>query len=144
MSIVVNGWSAVCSGSIFFFKQMTAYELRISDWSSDVCSSDLVWKLLGKLSNFGKSAQDIVSKVENGSKSTLLSQSNFFESLNLRYFGPVDGHDVDHLVTILQDLKNIKGPKILHCVTVKGKGFAPAEKGNAKIGRASCRERVCQ
>jgi 1-deoxy-D-xylulose-5-phosphate synthase len=66
----------------------------------------------------------------------LLSQSNFFESLNLRYFGPVDGHDVDHLVNILQDLKNIKGPKILHCVTVKGKGFAPAEKGNATTWHA--------
>ncbi|HEU5147204.1 MAG TPA: 1-deoxy-D-xylulose-5-phosphate synthase, partial [Chryseosolibacter sp.] len=55
---------------------------------------------------------------------------------NLRYFGPVDGHDVDHLVTILKDLKNIKGPKILHCVTVKGKGFAPAEKGNATTWHA--------
>lgn len=97
---------------------------------------DDVWNLLGKLSTFGKSAQEIVSKLENGIKSTLLSQSNFFESLNLRYFGPVDGHDVDHLVTILNDLKNIKGPKILHCVTVKGKGFAPAEKGNATTWHA--------
>jgi 1-deoxy-D-xylulose-5-phosphate synthase len=66
----------------------------------------------------------------------LLSQSNFFESLNLRYFGPVDGHDIDHLITVLSDLKNIKGPKILHCVTVKGKGYAPAEKGNATTWHA--------
>lgn len=115
----------------------------LKDYLTDITTSrtynkikDDVWKLLGKLSNFGKSAQDIVSKLENGIKSTLLSQSNFFESLNLRYFGPVDGHDVDHLVTILQDLKNIKGPKILHCVTVKGKGFAPAEKGNATTWHA--------
>lgn len=115
----------------------------LKDYLTDITTSrtynkikDDVWKLLGKLSNFGKSAQDIVSKVENGIKSTLLSQSNFFESLNLRYFGPVDGHDVDHLVTILKDLKNIKGPKILHCVTVKGKGFAPAEKGNATTWHA--------
>jgi len=115
----------------------------LKDYLTDITTSrtynkikDDVWKMLGKLSNFGKSAQEIVSKVENGIKSTLLSQSNFFESLNLRYFGPVDGHDVDHLVTILQDLKNIKGPKILHCVTVKGKGFAPAEKGNATTWHA--------
>ena len=115
----------------------------LKDYLTDITTSrtynkikDDVWKLLGKLSNFGKSAQEIVSKLENGIKSTLLSQSNFFESLNLRYFGPVDGHDVDHLVTILKDLKNIKGPKILHCVTVKGKGFAPAEKGNATTWHA--------
>ncbi|MEX2230770.1 MAG: 1-deoxy-D-xylulose-5-phosphate synthase [Cyclobacteriaceae bacterium] len=115
----------------------------LKDYLTDITTSrtynkikDDVWKLLGKLSNFGKSAQEIVSKLENGIKSTLLSQSNFFESLNLRYFGPIDGHDVDHLVTILQDLKNIKGPKILHCVTVKGKGFAPAEKGNATTWHA--------
>lgn len=115
----------------------------LKDYLTDITTSrtynkikDDVWKLLGKLSNFGKSAQEIVSKLESGIKSTLLSQSNFFESLNLRYFGPVDGHDVDHLVTILNDLKNIKGPKILHCVTVKGKGFAPAEKGNATTWHA--------
>src|SRR3990170_7090102 len=115
----------------------------LKDYLTDITTSrtynkikDDVWNLLGKLSNFGKSAQEIVSKIENGIKATLLSQSNFFESLNLRYFGPVDGHDVDHLVTILKDLKNIKGPKILHCVTVKGKGFAPAEKGNATTWHA--------
>src|SRR6478609_1627954 len=87
----------------------------LKDYLTDITTSrtynklkDDVWKLLGKLSMFGKSAQEIVSKVENGIKSTLLSQSNLFESLNLRYFGPVDGHDVDHLVAILQDLKNIR------------------------------------
>lgn len=115
----------------------------LKDYLTDITTSrtynklkDDVWKLLGKLSTFGKSAQEIVSKVETGIKSTVLSQSNFFESLNLRYFGPVDGHDVDHLVTILNDLKSIKGPKILHCVTVKGKGYGPAEKGNATTWHA--------
>ncbi|MFN7328191.1 MAG: 1-deoxy-D-xylulose-5-phosphate synthase, partial [Bacteroidota bacterium] len=68
--------------------------------------------------------------------SVLLSQSNLFESLNLRYFGPVDGHDVNHLVHVLNDLKSIKGPKLLHCVTVKGKGYGPAEKGNATTWHA--------
>jgi len=110
----------------------------LKDYLTDITTSntynrlkDDVWNLLGKLSKFGKNAQEIVSKIENGIKSTLLSQSNLFESLHLRYFGPVDGHDVDHLVAVLQDLKNIKGPKILHCVTVKGKGYGPAEQGNA-------------
>jgi 1-deoxy-D-xylulose-5-phosphate synthase len=115
----------------------------LKDYLTDITTSktynklkDEVWNMLGKLSAFGKSAQEIVSKVENGIKSTLLKESNLFESLNLRYFGPVDGHDVNHLVTIFNDLKNIKGPKILHCVTVKGKGFGPAEKGNATTWHA--------
>lgn len=115
----------------------------MKDYLTDITTSrtynklkDEVWNMLGKLSKFGKSAQEIVSKVENGIKSTLLKESNLFESLNLRYFGPVDGHDVNHLVTIFNDLKNIKGPKILHCVTVKGKGYGPAEKGNATTWHA--------
>lgn len=110
----------------------------LKDYLTDITTSntynrlkDDVWNMLGKLSTFGKSAQEIVSKIENGIKSTLLSQSNLFESLHLRYFGPVDGHDVDHLVAVLTDLKKIKGPKILHCITTKGKGYGPAEKGNA-------------
>jgi 1-deoxy-D-xylulose-5-phosphate synthase len=115
----------------------------LKDYLTDITTSkvynklkDEVWNMLGKLPNLGKNAQEIVSKVENGIKSTLLSQSNLFESLNLRYFGPVDGHDVDHLVHVLNDLKNIKGPKLLHCVTVKGKGYGPAEKGNATTWHA--------
>ncbi len=93
---------------------------------------DEVWNLLGKLSNFGISAQEIVSKAQNALKSTLLNQSNLFESLGLRYFGPIDGHDIDHLVHVLNDLKNIPGPKLLHCLTVKGKGYGPAEKDQTK------------
>ena len=115
----------------------------LKDYLTDITTSktynklkDDVWNMLGKLSNFGKSAQEIVSKIENGIKSTLLSQSNLFESLNLRYFGPVDGHDVNHLVSVFNDLKKIKGPKILHCVTVKGKGYGPSEKGNATTWHA--------
>ncbi|PRY36457.1 1-deoxy-D-xylulose-5-phosphate synthase [Spirosoma oryzae] len=91
-----------------------------------------VWNLLGKMSKFGKSAQEIVSKVESSIKSSLLDQSNLFESLNLRYFGPIDGHDIDHLTSVLDDLKKIPGPKLLHVLTVKGKGYAPAEKDQTK------------
>lgn len=89
-----------------------------------------VWDLLGKFSKFGPNAQAIVKKVENAIKSSMLEQSNYFESLNFRYFGPVDGHDVEHLVRIFDDLKDIPGPKIIHCITKKGKGFQPAEDGD--------------
>jgi 1-deoxy-D-xylulose-5-phosphate synthase len=88
---------------------------------------DDVWKLLGKFSTFGKSAQAIASKLENAVKSALLQQSNLFESLKFRYFGPVDGHDVNRLVQVMKDLKDIPGPKILHVLTVKGKGYKLAE-----------------
>ncbi|MGA0560483.1 1-deoxy-D-xylulose-5-phosphate synthase [Larkinella sp. VNQ87] len=93
---------------------------------------DEVWNLLGKMSNFGKSAQEIVSKLETGLKASLLKQSNLFESLHLRYFGPIDGHDIDHLVSVMNDLKDIPGPKLLHVLTVKGKGYGPAEKDQTK------------
>lgn len=91
---------------------------------------DEVWNLLGKVSKFGPNAQLIAQKIENGIKATLLKQSNLFESLNFRYFGPIDGHDVNHLVKVLNDLKEIPGPKILHCITEKGKGYKPAEDGD--------------
>lgn len=93
---------------------------------------DEVWNILGKISKFGPDAQGIASKIETAVKTALNKQSNLFESLNFRYFGPVDGHDVNHLVDILDDLKNIPGPKILHCVTVKGKGYGLAEKDQTK------------
>jgi 1-deoxy-D-xylulose-5-phosphate synthase len=93
---------------------------------------DEVWNLLGKMSTFGKSAQEIVSKVENALKVSVLKQSNLFESLGLRYFGPIDGNDIDHMADVLNDLKDIPGPKLLHCLTVKGKGYGPAEKDQTK------------
>jgi len=93
---------------------------------------DEVWKLLGVISKFGPNAQAIAQKVEGAVKSALLKQSNMFESLSFRYFGPIDGHDVKHMVKVLNDLKKIPGPKILHCLTVKGKGYELAEKDQTK------------
>lgn len=111
----------------------------LKDYLTDITTShtynkfrDDVWKVLGKISKFGPNAQEIVGNIENSFKSFLLKQSNLFESLNLRYFGPVDGHDVNHLVSVLKDLKDIPGPKILHCVTVKGKGYKLAEEDQTK------------
>ncbi len=109
----------------------------LKDYLTDITTSktynkvkDEVWHLLGRISKFGPNAQAIAQKVEAAVKSALLNQSNLFESLNFRYFGPVDGHDVEHLAQILEDIKHIPGPKLLHCVTVKGKGYAPAEAGS--------------
>lgn len=93
---------------------------------------DDVWNLLGKMDKLGKTAQDLVSQMQAGIKGSLLEQSNLFEALNLRYFGPIDGHDIDHLVSVLDDLKDISGPKLLHVLTVKGKGYGPAEKDQTK------------
>ena len=91
---------------------------------------DEVWKLLCKVSKFGPDAQTIASKVSHALKGTLLKQSNLFEAFNFRYFGPVDGHDVIGLAKILADLKDIPGPKIMHCVTRKGAGYKFSEEGN--------------
>lgn len=93
---------------------------------------DEIWTLLGKVSKFGPNAQAIVQKIESGIKSAMLKQSNLFESLNFRYFGPIDGHDVTHMAEVLNDLKNIPGPKILHILTTKGKGYDLAEKDQTK------------
>jgi 1-deoxy-D-xylulose-5-phosphate synthase len=86
-----------------------------------------IWNILGALSKLGPNAQKYAQQIEHGVKSMLLKQSNLFETLNFRYFGPIDGHDILHLTEILRDLKEIQGPKLLHVKTIKGKGFAQAE-----------------
>src|SRR6201986_1372440 len=88
--------------------------------------------ILAKLSAIGPDAFKFAKKFEKSVKGTLLKNSNLFESLKFRYFGPIDGHDVKHLVRVLRDLRDIPGPKLLHCVTVKGKGYALAEKDQTK------------
>jgi 1-deoxy-D-xylulose-5-phosphate synthase len=93
---------------------------------------DNVWKALGKLP-VGKSfSRDVASKLEASLKGMVSKSSNLFEALQLRYFGPIDGHNITKLVDTLSDLKNIAGPKILHIKTVKGKGYELAEKDQTK------------
>ncbi len=89
---------------------------------------DEVWNILGKVDRLAPKTRDIIRKIDSSLKSLLIRQSNFFEAMNFRYFGPIDGHDVLHMVDVLQDLKELPGPKLLHIKTVKGKGFACAEK----------------
>ena len=88
---------------------------------------DRIWKVLGVFGKLGPNARTLAAQLEAGAKSTILDRSNLFEGLNFRYFGPIDGHDVLHLTRVLEDLKRIPGPKLLHCLTVKGKGFKQAE-----------------
>lgn len=97
---------------------------------------DDVWKVLGKISKFGPNAQAIAQKFDAALKTALLKQSNLFESLKFRYFGPVDGHDVERLVKVMKDLRDIPGPKLLHTITVKGKGYGPAEAGSPTVWHA--------
>jgi 1-deoxy-D-xylulose-5-phosphate synthase len=86
-----------------------------------------IWNVLGIFGRFGPKTRTLAAQIESGFKSTLLDRSNLFEGMNFRYFGPIDGHDILHLTKILEDLKRIPGPKLLHCLTVKGKGFKQAE-----------------
>ncbi len=87
---------------------------------------DDVWKVLGKLPT--KDFQRLASKIEAGIKGVVSKSSNLFEALGLRYFGPIDGHNVLKLAETLKGLNDIPGPKLLHIKTVKGKGFDLAEK----------------
>jgi len=89
---------------------------------------DNVWKALGKLPIGKNFSREMASKVEASLKGMVSKSSNLFEALNLRYFGPIDGHNISKLVDTLSDLKDIAGPKILHIKTVKGKGYDLAEK----------------
>jgi 1-deoxy-D-xylulose-5-phosphate synthase len=89
---------------------------------------DDVWKALGKLPIGKNFTREMASKLEHSIKGFLNKSSNLFEALKLRYFGPIDGHNLTKLTDTLQDLKKIPGPKLLHIVTVKGKGYSLAEK----------------
>jgi len=87
---------------------------------------DDVWNVLGKMPK-GKFTQSMASKIEAGLKGVVNKKSNLFEAFGMRYFGPVDGHNILKLVETLRDLSKIPGPKILHINTVKGKGYDLAE-----------------
>ncbi len=111
----------------------------LKEYLTDIATSptynrikDDVWKTLKKLNKVGKISNDIITKIHDTIKGGVLKDSNLFESLGFRYFGPVDGHDINHLVKVMKDLKKIPGPKLLHSITIKGKGYALAEKDQTK------------
>ncbi len=104
------------------------YLLDITTSQSYNRFKDMVWKMMGGDTKYGANSRSIIKQVGNAVKSTILKKSNLFEAFKFRYFGPTDGHDVIHLVKILRDLQRIPGPRILHAITVKGKGLSNAEK----------------
>lgn len=93
---------------------------------------DDIWKALGKLPIGKTFSREIASKFEHSIKGFINQSSNLFESMKIRYFGPIDGHNISNLVETLHDLKSIPGPKILHIITTKGKGYALAEQDQTK------------
>ncbi len=88
---------------------------------------DATWEVLGKFGKHGPTPRLMAQKMQRMLKSTLLDESNFMESLHFRYFGPLDGHDTVKLIKTMQDLRDIQGPKLLHVITTKGKGYQQAE-----------------
>lgn len=88
---------------------------------------DEVWKITGELNKLGPNVRKGASKIEQALKGMVMKDSNLFESFNMRYFGPADGHNVLLLVEMLEDIKTVNGPKVFHIKTVKGKGYKLAE-----------------
>jgi 1-deoxy-D-xylulose-5-phosphate synthase len=126
MTIILNDNNMAISDNSGAMKE---YLIDIATSKTYNRVKDDVWRFLGKMNRVGgNNAQALIQKINNGLKSIVMKQSNLFESLNIRYFGPVDGHDVVYLTKILTDLSKIEGPKILHVQTQKGKGFPAAEK----------------
>ena len=103
------------------------YFLKITTSSTYNKLKDKVWNSFAIFGKHSSGARVLAKQIEAGLKSTILDKSNLFEGLNFRYFGPIDGHDVTYLSKVLEDLKRIPGPKLLHCITTKGKGFKKAE-----------------
>ncbi len=106
----------------------------LSQYLLDISTSRVYNKLRARMTRqlerwslSGHGRKSFITKFNNSLKNLINRQTNMFEGLNIRYFGPTDGHDVVYLVNILKDLKKIKGPKLLHVITVKGKGFKVAE-----------------
>ena len=111
----------------------------LKEYLTDIATSptynkikDDVWKMMGKLPVGKRMSRTMAHKIADSVKGMVSSSSNLFEALKLRYFGPIDGHNITKLVDTLRDLKNIPGPKILHIITTKGKGYDLAEQDQTK------------
>ncbi|HKI84324.1 MAG TPA: 1-deoxy-D-xylulose-5-phosphate synthase N-terminal domain-containing protein, partial [Candidatus Krumholzibacteria bacterium] len=109
---------------------MSRYLTQITSGRVYTAMEAEIFKLLGRLPK-GTKAQDMAGRVKEALK-TLMVPGQLFESLGFRYFGPLDGHDIDLLVTTFEQVKNLKGPTLLHVITCKGKGYSFAEKDAAK------------
>ncbi len=86
-----------------------------------------LYRLLRRLHLISEGKKDRILRFNNSLKALLTKQHNIFEGLNIRYFGPFDGHDIHTIVRVLRDIRDMDGPRLLHLRTIKGKGYAPAE-----------------
>jgi len=91
-----------------------------------------IWELTGKLDQFGDRLRKIASRLENGIKA-VVTPGMLFEALGFRYFGPVNGHNIHQLIKIFEQVKDLKGPILVHAITQKGKGYLPAESDEQKL-----------
>ena len=87
-----------------------------------------IYRTLVKLKLISAEHRGAILRFNNSIKALISKHQNIFEALNIRYFGPIDGHDVNYIIRVLNDIKEMSGPKLLHLKTIKGKGYAPAEK----------------
>ena len=87
-----------------------------------------IYRTLVKLKLISAEHRGAILRFNNSIKALISKHQNIFEGLNIRYFGPIDGHDVNYIIRVLNDIKEMSGPKLLHLKTIKGKGYAPAEK----------------
>ncbi|WP_346856168.1 1-deoxy-D-xylulose-5-phosphate synthase [uncultured Draconibacterium sp.] len=111
---------------------LNKYLLNISKSNTYNRFKNDVWEGLGKLDGIGKKTRRFIQKNQHALKNMILKENNLFEAFNFRYFGPVDGHDVVYMTKVLNALKEIPGPKLLHVITQKGKGFKLAELNQTK------------
>ncbi len=123
--IILNDNNIAIDQSVGAIKEYFT-DIRTSKTYNKIRNS--IWHLLGGNGKYGKNGRNVVRQIKNSVRNTIFDKGNLFESLKIRYFGPVDGHDITHLIKLLEELKSIPGPKILHTLTIKGKGFQAAEK----------------
>lgn len=124
MLIILNDNKMSIDRSVGGFKQ---YLLNLTTTPSYNKWRFRLAKVLRRLGCMKNGGRERLIRFNNSVKSLLTKQQNVFEGMNIRYFGPVDGHDVIELVRVLRTIKDMRGPKMLHIHTVKGRGFASAE-----------------
>ncbi len=127
--VILNDNNMAIDPSVGGFNQ---YLLNISKSHTYNRFKKDVWEGLGKLDVVGRKIRRFLQKNQHALKNMILKENNLFEAFDFRYFGPIDGHDVVYLTKVLNDLKKIPGPKLLHVITKKGKGFKQAELNQTK------------
>lgn len=121
---------------------------QISNYFSEMIShpefnrfKGAIWDLTGKLDNFGDRIRRVTAKIESGIKS-IITPGMLFEALGFRYFGPVNGHSLDQLIKIFEQIKDLKGPILVHITSEKGKGYKPAEEHHQRLHAATPFDKV--